>query len=654
MARQPTWGTPARSEHYQKLRPRYRLVKFGLGAGAAAFVTMALLQALGLRSPLSPGKVTSGHSGVDTRCEACHAGRQASDLRCQRCHDGGGAGRLTFATHVFFGSGDAVKASQSGSRPCARCHVEHRGRGARLSDVDQGNCLDCHAASNTAKAGQAFRIGSLGAHPEFRVLREKLLTDPKLLFSHKRHMKEMIKEGAAGEWNTCVRCHVPEPGGRDLMPIDYERHCARCHSESELTMEAVPTRDVEADVPLPEAVGAFNRSADGSTLQRLGIRHKDDWVLYNLRKLQWEVYPDAYARDRDGLIARADRLERRLYQAQPLSGLDLEGLKARQAQVQEELRRLEERQKAQASGANATPQALERLADVSAASQVAGDAAKGAVAALNRDAGLVPAGGGVVAMPIDELELRRQEIFVLLDALGAADPGRKRSIEDLRRRLMALSPGETTGEALSQAIAQRRVDLERVTDEISLRRSSVPVEARALPEQIALQAELKGIRDRLAGFYSFTGTPPTLGAQERARKLDTLRKLTGAGTLAAGKGERCAKCHSLDQGSLLPQRAARSVMVRATFAHRSHLEAPLPEASLLSRVMSLGKSKPPAAGGPAPSRCAYCHEAIVSAADAPRAPSIPGIASCRACHQEGGARHDCLTCHRYHPAGAGS
>lgn len=649
MSRQPTWGTPTRSEHYQKLRPRYRLLNLGLGAGAAVFVTMALLQPLGLRSPLSPGNVTSGHSGVDARCEACHSGRQASDLRCQRCHDGGGAGRLTLATHVYFGSGDAMKASQSGRRACARCHVEHHGRGARLAEVDQGNCLDCHAAGNPAKAGQAFRIGSLGAHPEFRVLRDKLLADPKLLFSHKRHMKEMIKEGAAGEWNTCVRCHVPEPGGRDLMPIDYERHCARCHSESELTMDPVPTQDVEADVPLPEAVGAFNRSADGATIQRLGIRHKDEWVLYNLRKLQWEVYPEAYARDRDRLLARADRLERRLYQAQPLSGLDLDALRARETQVREELRRLEARGSAQ--GAGAAAQGLERLAEVSAASQSGDDSTRAAAAALSQDAGLVGQAGGRSAMPIDELELRRQEVFALLDALGTADPGRKRSIEDLRRRLLALSPGETAAEAVTQAIAQRRVDLERISDEISLRRSSVPVEARALPEQIALQAELKGVRDQLARFYSFTGVPPTLGGQDRAREVETLRKLTGAGTFASGKAERCAKCHMLDQGSLLPQRAARSVMVRATFAHRSHLEAPLPEPSFLAR---LWKRKPDAPEGPARSRCAYCHESIVSAADAPRPPSIPGIASCRACHRDGGARRDCLICHRYHPAGVGS
>jgi hypothetical protein len=655
MPRQPTWGTPGRSEHYQKLRSKYLLLAAGLVLGALVFGLLALFQLVGLRSPLSPGKVTSGHSGIDTRCEACHAGRRASDLRCQRCHDGGGAGRLTLGAHVYFGSSDVRKAAASGSRACARCHVEHRGRDVRLAAVDQGNCLECHAARNPQKAGQSFRIASLDQHPEFRVLRDKLLGDPKLLFSHKRHMKEMIKEGASGEWDTCVRCHAPETQGRDLQPIDYERHCARCHSESELTMDPVPTQDVEVNPPLPGAVGAFNRSPDGATIQRLGIRHKDDWVLYNLRKLQWELYPESYAHDRDNLLARADRLERRLYQAQPLSGLTLEALRARETQVREELRRLEARQKAQAAPAGA-PAGLERLAEVSAAASQSGDdEARAVAAALIRDSQAIRQSAPGAAMPVGELELRRQELFGLLETLGTADPSRKRTIEDLRRRLLALSPGETSAEAVARAIDQRRSDLDRIADEISLRSSSVPVEARALPEQIALDRELKGVRAQLAKFYGFTGAPPALSAADRTRKLDVLLKLSGAGSLTpAGKGERCAKCHMLKQGSLVPQRAARSVMVRATFAHRSHLDAPLPEPSLVARLTSFWKAKPATGGGPAKSRCAYCHESMPTALDAPRPPSIPGISSCRECHREGAARQDCLICHRYHPAGAPS
>lgn len=655
MARLPTWGTPGRSDHYQTLRPKYGLLLSGLAAGFVVFAALALFQLVGLRSPLSPGHVTSGHSGIDTRCEACHAGRQARDLRCQRCHDGGGAGRLDLGAHVFFGSGDPRKATQAGSRACARCHVEHRGREVRLAKVDEGHCLECHAARNPEKAGQAFRIPSLGDHPEFKVLRDKLLGEPHLLFSHKRHMKEMIKEGAAGEWDSCARCHAPEVQGRDLQRINYDKHCARCHSESELTMEPVSARDVVADVPLPGAVGALNKSPDGATVQRLGIRHKDEWILYNLRKLQWELYPDAYARDRGALLARASQLERRLYQAQPLSGLTVEALRERELAVREELRRLETRTQALAS--KSLPQAgLDRLAEVAAAAALSGDeAARLSGAAANKEAdALRQVPPPSAPMPIAEFDVRRQELFGLLDALAAADPGRKRTVDDLRRRVMALAHGETTAEALERATAQRRLDLDRIADELSLRTTSIPVEARALPEQVALEQQLKDLREQLVKYYPFGGIPPALGAPDRGFKLDTLLKLTGAGSIASGKGERCAKCHVLQEGSLLPQRAAQPVMVRATFAHRSHLDAPLPEPSFVRRIVARFKSAPAPEAGPVPNRCAYCHGAILTAGDAPRTPSIPGAASCRECHRSGAARQDCQLCHTYHPTGGPS
>ena len=655
MARQPTWGTPVRSGHYQKLRSKYFLLAAGLFLGLVVFVALAFFQLVGLRSPLSPGHVTSGHSGVDSRCEACHSGRQANDLRCQRCHDGSGAGRLDLGAHVFFGSGDPHKAVQAGSRACARCHVEHRGRERRLANVDEAHCLECHAARNPEKAGQAFRIGSLDQHPEFKVLRDKMQGEPRLLFSHKRHMKEMIKEGAAGEWDSCARCHAPEVQGRDLQRINYDQHCARCHSESELTMEPVATRDVLVDVPLPGAVGALNRSPDGATVQRLGIRHKDDWVLYNLRKLQWELYPDAYGRDRGALLARVNQLERRLYQAQPLSGLAVETLREREAAVREELRRLEMRSQALASK---SPQeaGLDRLAEVAAAAALSGDdSARTLAEGASREAALLRQSTTKAgAMPIGEFDLRRQELFGLLDALAAADPGRKRTVEDLRRRLLALSHGETTADAVLRARAQRQRDLDRIADEISLRSASVPVEARALPEQVALEQRLKDLREQLGKFYTFSGTPPPLGASDRAAKLESLLKLSGAGSVAAGKGERCAKCHLLQEGSLVPQRAAQPVMVRATFAHRSHLDAALPEASLFRRIVSRLKGTQAPVVGPGRNRCAYCHEAIVAAGDAPRAPSIPGVPSCRECHRSGAVRQDCQLCHRYHPAGGPS
>jgi hypothetical protein len=385
-------------------------------------------------------------------------------------------------------------------------------------------------------------------------------------------------------------------------------------------------------------------------VQRTGVRHKDEWILYNIRKLQWELYPAAYGRDRNFLLAKASQLERSLYQAQPLSGLSLDALQKRQAAVTDELNRLESRQRG-LSG-KASPQAgLDRLAEIAQAAGQGGDEAlKTEAEGASRDAAALRSSAPKLdKMPQDEFDQRRQEILTLLDALGTTNPNRKRSVEDLRRRLLALSPGDTAAESLKRAIDQRKLDLDRIRDEIALRSSSEPLEARTLPEQLALRQDLKSVQDTLSKYYSFGGLSPALSAADRARKLESLAKLSGA-----GKGEHCAKCHVLNEGSLLPQRAAQRVMVRATFNHLPHLDAPLPQPSLVARVVGIFKreaGKAPLAGQ---TRCALCHETITKAGDAPRKPAIPQITSCQTCHRSGATRADCMLCHRFHPPGVAS
>src|SRR6185503_12141405 len=154
MPRKPTWGTPARSEHYLRLRPLYLFFLPGLLVGLLVFFMLGSFHTVGVRAPLSPGNVTSAHAIYDTRCEACHVPRQgAVSLRCQRCHDTGGAARLTQSAHVLFGSGSVSKAGATEDLACARCHIEHRGSAARLAQVDEGQCLRCHASWRPAQEG---------------------------------------------------------------------------------------------------------------------------------------------------------------------------------------------------------------------------------------------------------------------------------------------------------------------------------------------------------------------------------------------------------------------------------------------------------------------------------------------------------------------
>jgi hypothetical protein len=112
MARLVRWGTPGRSQHYPPLRAEWRFLRLALVLGGAALVGLLLLWAVGFRGALAPGSVISPHASFEARCEECHTARAGvADVRCQRCHDPSGAGRLTNAAHVFFGSSDPKKAA---------------------------------------------------------------------------------------------------------------------------------------------------------------------------------------------------------------------------------------------------------------------------------------------------------------------------------------------------------------------------------------------------------------------------------------------------------------------------------------------------------------------------------------------------------------
>jgi len=86
----------------------------------------------------------------------------------------------------------------------------------------------------------------------------------------------------------------------------------------------------------------------------------------------------------------------------------------------------------------------------------------------------------------------------------------------------------------------------------------------------------------------------------------------------------CADCHEVTPGFNAPPRVRPPVipdrwLFHAPFDHRQHAAV----------------------------NCAHCHAAAGSRDTADVL--MPGIASCTSCHRpEGGARHDCLTCHQYH------
>ncbi len=92
------------------------------------------------------------------------------------------------------------------------------------------------------------------------------------------------------------------------------------------------------------------------------------------------------------------------------------------------------------------------------------------------------------------------------------------------------------------------------------------------------------------------------------------------------KSKGCQYCHVMEDGSDaggLPHVAATGIPARwfahATFDHRTHREL----------------------------RCVACHEKAAASRDTADV-LLPGINSCRKCHEAGGARMSCVECHRYH------
>jgi len=615
MPRRIAWGTPGRSKHYLRPRAAYALLYPALGLGIAAPAVLMGLHVFGLRRPVAPGDLVSPHASVEERCHECHApGSGASNFRCQRCHDPSGAGRLANSAHVLFGSRDPKAAGAAPNIACARCHVEHRGRRAELDRVDQAHCVQCH-----------FR--SLSGHPEFAALRASVREAPGLQFGHERHVQEVIKKSGGTPRDTCMSCHEPTapPIGRDIDPISFDRHCASCHAKDGSVGIVDPVRQEDALPPGQiAAIGVAGdwllRTEEYETARgRIGkpaTSHRDPWVLWNLNRLRREVEPAAYAAERGALLARLSQLRRRLGLAAPLAALDQARLKARETALDLEIAGLEARIQAQPAG-NDAGAGLGRIAEVAAAAAAAGNAPAQAEAARLRGEAepLVQAAASRPAEPLppQEFEERRRELLAALDAVETADSKLRPRAEDLRRRLLALSPGEVGRDTLARVRDQRLAERERVRDEVKLRAHGTAPPAPALlqgQERLVREA-IQQVQARIEEISS--GPPP------RASSPEALQARREAMEVLATP---CVKCHVLDGGTLSRVAAARPVLVRARFVHQPHLQVE--------------------------GDCFRCH-AGVDRSKVSRDLNFKGVESCRECHRGGSVRQDCQACHRYHP-----
>jgi hypothetical protein len=409
-------------------------------------------------------------------------------------------------------------------------------------------------------------------------------------------VREVMDRRKVSATQACLACHEPE--GRDFLPLSFDRHCASCHEKNLQPTVGIPEEDVASgdEAELARARGRVSKT---------NVRHEDPWILASLRKLHRAMSPEAEAGERAALAAELSRLRRRAALATPLATLSDEDLAARARAIDLELAALERRIGAQ-SRASGVRDA--RAGEVAAALSGSPDPS---VRAAARDLERSLAAEKTGASPVADFAGHRQQVLDLLDAALAAEAAPAARIDDLRRRVLALSPRDDAGDVLARALEQRRHERARVEDEQALRREGplppVPVVLSAGPR--AVQRAVEDVEERLRRLEAVPPAGDTT-AESQARRRES------ADSLAAS----CIKCHIVENAALLPVRAARTVMTRARFVHRPHLIQ---------------------------ADCLQCHGSVEKSASA-RDLNFAGVASCRECHRPGAVRQECLTCHRYH------
>ncbi|MEO8494873.1 MAG: cytochrome c3 family protein [Planctomycetota bacterium] len=327
----PLWdGTCCKQ--IQKCQParsvlaRRGVLSFTVFAAAIAIAFM-ILGSPNRQHLVSPGELSSQHSQVVDRCDACHsaavggasewlrdsfdhaAAQQQSD-QCLKCHRELGQharqphsqadvriAELTSlrekhvadSPHRPYGKVIAAKAILSNSPEsraglaCATCHREHGGASADLTVLTNDQCQVCHV--------DAFH-GFGDGHPEFIAYPYERRT--RIYFDHLSHYGEHFASAEASRDRKCGDCHQPDSAGRYMLVKDFESTCAECHSQqihddTTLGIAAIslPALDVDAlhkngrqigqwprDYPLHvEAAGAI------SPLQRLLLQSYEGYAV---------------------------------------------------------------------------------------------------------------------------------------------------------------------------------------------------------------------------------------------------------------------------------------------------------------------------------------------------------------------------------------
>jgi hypothetical protein len=181
-------------------------------------------RAQGIESVIAPGKLIQGHAKYEDECKQCHVkfDRKAQDGLCMDCHKEIGAD--VRARTGFHG--------KSKPQACRTCHTDHKGRDARVVDLDKKK-FD-HAFTDFSLRGKHQEVECDKCHLSGKKYREAALE------CNACHKKDDVHKGSLGA--KCADCHTENKWKEARFDHDKTRFsltgkhvevkCADCHKDN--------------------------------------------------------------------------------------------------------------------------------------------------------------------------------------------------------------------------------------------------------------------------------------------------------------------------------------------------------------------------------------------------------------------------------------
>jgi hypothetical protein len=226
----------------KKLRFQSYLPSFTVLSGIISLLVIVFFFAAPLsgtnKRSWDSGPISNAHKMIENDCAQCHAAAftRVRDSECMACH--------SMSEHAPSYMGLTEKHPQLNYR-CASCHMEHNGDVGIIAK-NTNLCTECHGALDSLlpKSGTP-QVVSLAEHPEFRVtisqdeagMPKKIRLDSEALedatqlkLNHKIHLEPEIAGKDGLVTLQCADCHKFSNDLHDIEAINFESHCADCHT----------------------------------------------------------------------------------------------------------------------------------------------------------------------------------------------------------------------------------------------------------------------------------------------------------------------------------------------------------------------------------------------------------------------------------------